>query len=202
MLGWCYEFGQGVEKDGLKCVKYLREAVDGGSGEAMAELGFLKLHGKLDPSDYSGAYALLKKADKKGMFLAKELLAACYDRGIGEDHDPVKAFQTYRECFDGGFLLVTAELARCYDTGSGVRRYAYEATKVLERCVNSGTWHSDFHYAYLGLRLIQGNGVEEDVARGKAIIIDSTKSGSAYCWNAVGECYRHGLGFRKCNGLV
>ena len=196
-LSWCYEFGHGVEKDGLQCVKYCREAVNGGSGEAMETLGFLKLHGKMLPSDYLGAYQLLKKANKKGVFLSKKALATCYDRGIGEDRDPVKAFQLYRECFDGGYLVTAAELAHCYDTGSGVERDPCEATKVFEQCMNSGTWCSDRFKAYLGLRLIQGNGVEKDIARGKTIIIDSTKSESAHSWYILGKCFRHGLGFRR-----
>ena len=196
-LSWCYEFGHGVEKDGLQCVKYCREAVDGGSGEAMETLGFLKLHGKILPTDYSGAYQYLKKAEKKGVSLSKASLAKCYDRGIGEDRNPVKAFQQYRECFDDGQLVTATELAHCYDTGTGVERNPREAAKVIEQCMNSGEWYSDFYKAYFGLRLIQGNGVDKDVSRGKAIIIDSTKSGSAISWNALGECFRHGLGFRR-----
>ena len=195
-LGWCYQFGFGVDKDTILCVKYLREAVDGGSGEAMGELGFLKLHGKIIPTDLSGAHRLLKKAEKMDVFLSKKSLAVCYDKGIGEDRDLVKAFQMYRECFDNGFLPA-AQLAYCYDTGKGVERDPRKGAEVFERCMNSGTWHSDFYKACFGLRLIQGNGVERDVARGKAIIIDSTKSGSAYSWNALGECFRYGLGFRK-----
>ena len=196
-LGWCYQFGHGVDKDGLRCVKHFQEAVDGGSAEAMGDLGYLKLNGKIVSTDYSGAYQLLKKAEKKGIFLTKESLAVCYDRGIGEDRDPVRAFQLYRECFDGGYLLTTARLAHCYDTGTGVQRDPYEATMVLERCMNSGTWYSDRFKAYLGLRLIQGNGVEKDVARGKAIIIDSTKCGSSHTWNVLGKCFRYGLGFGR-----
>ena len=196
-LGWCYQFGHGVEKDGSQCVKHFREAVDGGSGEAMGALGYLKLSGKIVPSDHFGAHQLLKKADKEVAFFVKHSLAVCYEKGIGEDRNPVKAFQIYREFFDDGFLITTIQLAHCYDTGSGVERNPREATKVLEQCVNSGTWYSDRFKAYLGLRLIQGNGVERDAARGKAIIIDSTKSGSAHSWYALGECFRHGLGFRK-----
>ena len=196
-LGWCYEFGHGVDRDGLQCVKYFREAMEEGSCEAMRVLGYFKLNGMKIPCDHSGAYQLLKKAEKKNVILAKASLAICYEKGIGEDRDPVKAFQLYRECFDGGCFLTTARLAHCYDVGIGVRRDPREATMVLERCMNSGTWYSDRFKAYLGLRLIQGNGVEKDVARGKAIIIDSTKSGNSHSWNVLGECFRHGIGFGR-----
>ena len=49
----------------------------------------------------------------------------------------------------------------------------------------------------LRLRSIEMNGAENDVGRGKAIIIDSTKNGNSYCWNALGNCFRHGVGFGK-----
>ena len=196
-LAWCYEHGHGVQKNHDFCLRLFREAVDEGSPEAMKSLGFLKLHGKLVPCDYSGAYRLLKKAEKKGVLMAKESIAVCYDRGIGADRDPVKAFQLCRECFDRGLLSNTILLANCYDTGDGVKKDPRKATKVLERCVNSGTWFGDFFKAYFGLRLIQGRGVEKDIPRGKAIILDSTKSGSAISWNALGDCFRHGIGFRR-----
>ena len=196
-LGWCYDFGHGVNKDEMQCVKYFREAVDGGSGEAMGALGYFKLNGKGVPSDHYGAHQLLKKAEKKGVLLAKQSLGICYEKGIGEDRDPSKAFHLYRECFDGGFLVAVTQLAHCYDTGIGVEKDPFQATKVFEQCVNSGTWYRDRFKAYMGLRLIRGNGVEKDVSRGKAIIIDSTISGSAHSWYALGECFRHGLGFRK-----
>ena len=196
-LGWCYGFGHGVDEDSLQSVRHFRAAADAGSGEAMGSIGYLKLNGMVIPSDHSGAYLLLKKANEKGVFLTKQSMAVCYEKGIGEDRDPVKAFQLYRQCFDGGFLITAIQLANCYDTGTGVERDPREAAKVIELCMNSGTWYRDRFKAYFGLRLIQGNGVEKDVARGKAIIIDSSKSGNAYSWNALGDCFRHGHGFRK-----
>ena len=81
-LGWCYEIGHGVDKDGLLCLKYCREAADGGSGEAMGTLGFLKLQGKILPTDYSGAYQLLKKAEKKGLFISKKILQHVTTKGL------------------------------------------------------------------------------------------------------------------------
>ena len=196
-LGWCYMFGHGVDKDGLRCVKYYREAVEEGSGEVMRGLGHFKLIGIKIPSDHSGAIQLLKKAEKKDVFLSKASLAVCYEKGIGEDRDPVRAFQLYRELFDGGCFLNTARLANCYDSGIGVKRDPREGTKVFQRCMNSGTWYSDRFKAYLGLRLIQGNGIEKDAARGKAIIINSTKSGNSHSWSVLGECFRHGIGFGR-----
>ena len=196
-LGWCYRFGHGVDEDSSECIRHLRAAMDAGSGEAMGSIGYFKLNGMVLPSDHSGAYQLLKKANEKGVFFTKQSMAICYEKGIGEDRDPVKAFQLYRRCFDGGFLITAIQLADCYDTGTGVARNPREATKVIERCMNSGTWYRNRFKAYFGLRLIQGNGVEKDVARGKALIIDSTKSGNAYSWNALGDCFRHGLGFRR-----
>ena len=63
--------------------------------------------------------------------------------------------------------------------------------------MNSGTWHSDHFKAYYGLCLIEGCGVEKDVSRGKAIILDSTKSGSGISWHALVRIYHHGLGVKR-----
>ena len=49
----------------------------------------------------------------------------------------------------------------------------------------------------LRLRSIQTNGVENDVGRGKVIIVDSTKIGNSYCWNALRNCFRFSVGFGK-----
>ena len=80
---------------------------------------------------------------------------------------------------------------------TGVERGPSESTKIIEECVNSGTWCRDRIKASSGIRLIQGNRVENCVARGKVIIIDLTKKGNSYSWNALGDHVSHVPGLGK-----
>lgn len=43
-LGWCHLFGHGVEECPEMAVELYQKAINGGCGEALAEVGFLKLH--------------------------------------------------------------------------------------------------------------------------------------------------------------
>lgn len=67
-----------------------------------------------------------------------------------------------------------------------------KASKIYEKCLRAGTWHSSFYKALYGLRLIQGLGVEKDEARGKSLVLDSIKYDNAIAWFVLEECHRYG----------
>ena len=193
-LAHCYEFGHGIQMCRENTIRLYREASDEGCGEAMYSYGHFKFHGKHIPSNYGTAVRLLSKAVDLRVDAAKGDLALCYEKGIGFERDPVKSFELLRQAFDAGSMFCIVELARCYDTGSGVEVNPEEATRAYEKCVNSGTWLSDFYKSFYGLRLIKGHGIEKNVQRGKAIVIDATKCKNAISWFVLGECYRYGFG--------
>lgn len=132
-----------------------------------------------------------------GVVSAKENLAACYRWGVGVERDPDQAFKVFGEAFNGNNLMCTVELANCYDVGFGVKRDPKKVTKVYERCMKIGTWERTFYGGYYGLRMVLGNGIKKYISKGMGIILESTRSNSAYGWHALGECYRYGLGVQK-----
>lgn len=150
---------------------------------------------KLTPSSYGEAARLLGKAESMGVFAAKQSYGLCYAFGLGVERNPVKAFELFKESFQGGNLSATAQLANCYDTGFGVERCPAEATAVCERCMKAGSDSSGLIHPTYGMRVIMGNGDEKNEARGKALIMDARNSSRK--WFVLGECYRHGIGFEK-----
>lgn len=194
-LAMCYELGHGVPCSIEASARLLREAADEGSAEGMFSTVLWSLNGQHVKQDYGLAFRMLQKALLFKVRGAKGYLGICYDRGIGVDRNPSKAFQFVLESFNEGSTFCIVDLAHCYDTGRVAEKNPIKATKLYEQMRQAGTWHAKFYEALYGLRIVQGLGIEKDESRGKAIILNSTGTGNAIAWYALGECYRNGYGW-------
>lgn len=186
-MATCYEFGHGVPRNVQYAAQLHRKAAEEGCAESMKSIGCYSLHGHYIEPNHCLAFRMLRKAVALEVGGAKGELAKCYDRGIGVERDVEKSFKE-------GSMFCIPELARCYNVGSGVEKNAEDATKLYRKCIQGGTWLGDYYKGLLGLRLVQGLGVEKDEPRVKAMILDSTNSGNAIGWYGLAECYRHGYG--------
>ena len=84
-LGYCYEYGKGVEKSLTEAVKWYRKAADNGDSNAQYVLGNCYKYGKGVEQSFTEAAKWFRKAADQGFSLAQELL---------EDKVATKAFST------------------------------------------------------------------------------------------------------------
>ena len=90
-VGYCYQFGNGCEKNLVKAVDYYERAAELGNHKALNNLGQCYEHGNIVEQDFKQAYLFYKKAAMAGHEQAMNNLAQCYMRGMGTPIDYYKA---------------------------------------------------------------------------------------------------------------
>lgn len=102
-LALCYERGLGVEEDKEKAARWYRKAKDDSTSQY--RLGHLYESGFISRADGSKtnnakAFALYKKAAKKGSFDAQLAVARCLNNGIGVKKEPLDATFWYNKAIE------------------------------------------------------------------------------------------------------
>lgn len=96
----CYLKGKGVQLDYTQAVKYLRDAVNHNSPNAMCTLGWCYYNGKGVEKDTSIAFELYLRAAEMGQIDAQNNVGWCYAHGIGVEQDYFKAVEWYKQAAD------------------------------------------------------------------------------------------------------
>ena len=102
-LGWCYDFGEGVEKDTKQAAEWYRKAADQGVADAQLNLGYCYLNGEGVEKDLKQAAEWYRKAAEQGVELAQFSLGLCYANGWGVEKDGEQAAYWYRKAGGQGF---------------------------------------------------------------------------------------------------
>lgn len=95
ILGFMYEFGNGVNQDNKIAVEWYRKAADQGYAKAQRYLGNMYYGGKGITQDYSKAFEWYQKAAAQGDAYAQNDLGVKYEFGLGVAKDLEKALQLY-----------------------------------------------------------------------------------------------------------
>jgi TPR repeat protein len=95
MLGNCYFYGRGVNKDLEKAFKLYGQASDQGVADAQYMRGYCYEHGLGTGVDLSGAVFWYKCASDNGSSEARYHLGLCYEKGIGVTKDEMEAYAYY-----------------------------------------------------------------------------------------------------------
>ncbi|WP_295622974.1 tetratricopeptide repeat protein [uncultured Lamprocystis sp.] len=111
-LGFCYERGQGVDRDPDQAVDWYRKGAAVGDGLAMANLGVCYDQGRGVERDPVQAADWFRKGAAVGDGLAMSNLGACYNRGLGVERDPALAAVWYRAGAEAGDETAAAGLRR------------------------------------------------------------------------------------------
>ena len=103
-LGWCYEYGLGVEQSAREAVKWYRKAIEQGSKNAKERLGNAK---KLGEDYYYGRNGKSKDREKAvanyliaaeaGEAYSQYCLGWCYEYGLGVEKSVEEAEKWYRK---------------------------------------------------------------------------------------------------------
>jgi TPR repeat protein len=119
-LGYCYQYGQGVEMNYGEAVKWYKLSVEQGQASAENNLGFCYQCGIGVKKDLSEAVRLYKSSAEKGYAVAMYNLGLCYLNGMGIPSDPVKSVQLIKSSAEQGHTAGQVKLAMCYEEGIGV----------------------------------------------------------------------------------
>src|SRR5712675_158125 len=95
-VGLAYLTGDGVHKDDVEAVKWLRKAADQDNPVAERFLAEMYFKGRGVTADNAEAAKWLRKAAEQGLAAGQVGMGALYENGAGVPPDPVEAMNWYR----------------------------------------------------------------------------------------------------------
>lgn len=132
-LGYCYQYGRGVERNLSKAVEYYRLAANQGYSPAQFNLGFCCYFGYGVAKDYFQAAEYFREAANQGNVSAQIWLAGCYYHGRGVPQSYTKAAEYYRLAANQGSAHGHKYLGDCYQYGHGVPQDTTLAAKHFSK---------------------------------------------------------------------
>ena len=131
-LGFMYYYGQGVEVDYDKALRFLREAVDKGGNEGYAVIGDAYREGHGVEQNYGAACECYSKAP---VAYAKKRLGDMYRDGKNYR----EALKHYQQAAEWGSADAQDCLADMYRNGQGVAKDPAEAMKWYMKAAQNGS---------------------------------------------------------------
>lgn len=102
-LGYCYEYGIGVNKDIKKALYWYSEACIANSGAGTCALAKCYSEGKGVKQDYELALKYYLEASKLDNLPAMYNVGLCYEQGLGVKKSIKKALEYYQTVYDKGY---------------------------------------------------------------------------------------------------
>lgn len=121
-LGWCYEFGYGVNQNYSFAVYWYQKSADQGNSNAYNNLGRCYYSGNGVEQDYKKAFYWYKKAADSGSAYGQNNLGECYQYGAGTEQDYAEAVYRYKRAAVDGIARAQNNLGDCYFNGMGVEQ--------------------------------------------------------------------------------
>ncbi len=186
LLGQCYVFGKGVERDTQIGLGWYRRAAESGNREAQFELGEWCAFGREGLTiDMPEAIRWYRLAARQEHLQAQRKLGHCYRNGDGVSENKVQAVAWYRRAAEGGDVAARIWLGECYEHGEGVAADAVLAVEHYRKAAEEGHPHG---WAELGRCALHGIGMAMDVAQGERWLRIAVEAG----WEAaLGELERY-----------
>ncbi|OLY82768.1 hypothetical protein AYI68_g3102 [Smittium mucronatum] len=211
ILGFCYEFGIGVECDYAKSEKLYTLPAQRGNALAQSRLVFLKKYGRpgvcidrIKAEDWANKIKanknmesldwLLKASNEYHFSEAQYALGLCYHDGIGAEVDEKRAFELYLLSAKQGNARGQGILGYCYGEGFGVKQNKIEAVKWYVLAANQGESVAMYN---LGYCYEDGIGVPRNPILAVQWYRKAAERGNAFAQNSLGYCHEDGLGVKK-----
>jgi uncharacterized protein len=118
-LGFLYEIGTLVPRDGDQAVAWYRKAAVQGFAEAQYTLGYFYAFGLIVPKNQAQAIAWYRKAAEQGHHKAQRDLGFCYVYANGVPKDDIQGLAWIRKAADQGDAVTQWLLGRGYAYGDG-----------------------------------------------------------------------------------
>ena len=193
-LGWCYDFGEGVEKDMKQAAEWYRKAADQGVANAQFNLGNCYLNGEGVEKDPKMAVHWYRKAAEQGNAYAQFNLGCCYLNGEGVEKDLKQAVYWYRKAADQGNAYARFNLGQCYFNGKGVEKDLKQGAEWFRKAAEQGDADAQYN---IGLCCKKGWGVEKDMKQAAEWFRKAAEQGNTHAQFSLGSCYDGGLGIAK-----
>ena len=114
-----YLTGQGVARDPVEAVAWLRKAAQQGHAEAQVQLGVCFQSGTGVPADAEQAFEWFRKAAEQGNPRGQLQLGLAYQRGRGVPVDIAKGLELVRKAAEAGHPKAQLDLGLAYRDGFG-----------------------------------------------------------------------------------
>lgn len=120
-LGFCYEWGKGVEQDSAEAVKWYRKAAEQGNTFAQFRLGDCYYSGKGVEKNHDQALKWYCKSAEHGNAYAQCVLGVCYAKGDLVEQDYKEAVKWFHKAAMQGHTDAQYNLGTDYRKGEGVK---------------------------------------------------------------------------------
>ncbi len=137
-VGLHYRDGQGVKRDHVEAMKWLRKAADAGNAEALDAVGYQFQVGWGVKLNYDVAFGYFQAAAKAGDPTGMNNLAHCYYSGLGVEQAFPKAIEIWKRAAAKGDARAANELAMIYYSGEGADRDISQAEKFCRQAADAG----------------------------------------------------------------
>lgn len=203
-LGFCYEYGYGVEKKPNEAYMWFLNAAEHGHVEAQAHLGGMYYDGRGVEKDYGKSYSWICRSANAGSTYAMRYFGHMYKTGNSVSKVDLKeASKWYRKGADRGDAEAAYEFARMCYPGDGIARDLIMAKRYYKLAKDNG-----YPHAWIALDMYLGEVESLLVSTAKNAYKDADserfvryanstdlKDGELV-WN-LAICYRDGKGIEK-----
>ncbi|MBQ7403379.1 MAG: SEL1-like repeat protein [Lachnospiraceae bacterium] len=176
LLGDCYLYGWGVEKNVTEAVKWFRKSAEQGNAYGQAVLGNCYLQGLGIEKNLSKAVMLYLESAGQGNAYGQAALGDCYLNGWGVEKNVTEAVRLFQKSAEQGNALGQAALGDCYFMGWGVEKNLSKAVMLYLESAEQGNSNGQ---ASLGACYLNGWGVEKNVTEAKKWLWKSAEQGNA-----------------------
>lgn len=121
-LGYCYDYGLGIDINHEKAFELYKEAAKMGNIKAMSNLGYSYRHGQGCEKNAKKCIEWLYKASEKGDPSGQLNLGFCFQIGFGVKEDKEAAFRLFMNAAISNNPAGCSNVAFCYENGYGVEK--------------------------------------------------------------------------------
>jgi len=198
VLANAYLTGEGLPKDSIEGVKWLRRAAELNDPLSQLSLAILHDEGRGVPKDtYETAKWLKAAADRtdgRGLPEAQYYYGKCHENGIGIRKDMAEAIRWFKKAAEGNDVDAQTRLGLAYIKGDGVEKNMVESANWLRKAAYQYDPQAQY---FFGLLHRDGEGVPKDLADAAKWFRRAADQGYPLAQHAIGYCLLHGLGVTK-----
>ena len=197
-LGLMYEYGRGVPQDFGLAAEYFQAAADQGLAKAQLNLAALYFHGNGVFQDYETAAKWLRLSADAGLAAAQFNYFLVLLNGQGVEQDEALAFTYLKKASKQGHPAARGELGKAYYRGRVVQQdyvkactYITDAVNAIPQTTPDGNDRERLAKLQniLGVIYLEGNGVDQDLAKARFYLEESSRLGNAEGSVNAGQSY-------------
>jgi hypothetical protein len=190
-LGYIYQHGYSVSRDGAKAVEWYTKSANLGNEYAMYNLGYIYMYGDGVAQDYAKAMEWYIKSANLGYSRAMNSIGYMYKNGQGVAQDYTKAMEWYMKAVNLGESGAMYNLGYMFAHGQGV---AQDYTKAMEWYTKAANLGETVAMNSIGYMYENGQGVAQDYTKAMEWYMKAVNLGESSAMYNIGCMYENGQG--------